>query len=257
MSEPQDIPALSQAVIEWLRENDPAFFSKDERDDGVDERINALEIRIESQSPIEDDDTEPKLLDDGRFKIDATDLDADFHETKVPDETTIAGTSLGVQWTEVGADGTKKTRTGSILVSDVAVETGISGAIEDCYNISGDDSVNVESSPIDFRGRLLQVVAAWITDTEANSDTSTDWGSYRLDRFRCGATATGGSVGGRSNSILVDSFGVGGGTMYLLLDSNSGKFYAMGIGVTGTIFHIRVDAGKQFDADSNTDMDGV
>lgn len=204
MSEHEDIQEIAQQVAVLLREEgqqeEPTVLNRSERE--LEERVAAIEAG-------EGDPLIPRLLGSSRFRIDDTDLDPDFHETKIPEGTTVRGTKIAVDWEKTGSDGTKKTRSAFVPVDEIQDEiedqTGTTMQETFAYRSHLFGSQTVQLSAADWRNRIVEYRFAW-----DNEPTAVQWPHIRKGHTYWTSTATGHltlftvNMGGDSCEIWVD-----------------------------------------------------
>ncbi|KKL55943.1 hypothetical protein LCGC14_2250360 [marine sediment metagenome] len=176
------IPETARQVIEWLRQNDPEFMREYLREAVQDAELGD-ELRPDfiefPPAPLPDESRDvPILLADGRFKIDATDSDADFFETKITDGTTVRGTKIAGDWEETGDDGTKKIRQVFVpvdeLQNEIGDQTGASMSQTFAYRSHLFGSQTVQINAADWRNRIVFYRYAW-----DNEPTAQQWPNIR------------------------------------------------------------------------------
>ena len=210
MSEPDDIQEIARQVAALLREEghqeEPAVLNRSERE--LEERVAALEAG-------DGDPLIPRLLGSGRFRIDSTDLDPDFHATKIPEGTTVRGTKIAVDWEKTGSDGTKKTRSAFVPVDEIQDEisdhTGIVIALKFAYQSSARGSATTTLSALDWRDRLVYYKLGWDNEVLPNV-----WQHYQEGLKITNVDSTG--------AINLFSVNMGGDTATVFIDGDdSGK----------------------------------
>ncbi len=237
------IPEIARQIVEYLRQDDPDFMR--EYIQGLVREDPDFLRELEQgpiefpPAPVEDVSRDaPILLPDGRFKIDATDSDADFFETKITDGDTVRGTKIAGDWEETGDDGTKKIRQVFVPVDEIQDEitdfAGIAIAVTFAYQSSSRGSATTTLNALDWRDRLVYYKLGWDNEVVPNV-----WQHYQEGLKITNVDSTGQinlfsvNMGGDTATVFIDGDDAG---KLKLTSVDNGNFGDIGCLVEATDF---------------------